>query len=341
MKYIFLVHSPITVLVANLIIEQEQLKREDIIFFTARGTKIKDEKYITYDFPYAETYDAIPQTRFFWISFRILNEFDKNLEKVIGLNNFKLYVPQNSIRGVELLVNHKQCKNFSIIEEGSASYYPFNYMNNLYGNFRRSFWDKIGYRNRIKEKYFYRPDYEKVYSITNEAFPGFRDKCILYIDKIKSALYDKFNNQAFLFYDNILLANNLQEGQVLKKLNEFLIQKQRFKKLFYKFHPNHTDAQKLEIRNLMHQNISLELEELDATFSGELLAINAKNLTFIVNLSSLGIYGVLFKHQVFSFSKWLCEVKIDSSLLYGNNSGYKEFLNAMPDIYKQHVYFLN
>ncbi len=303
MKHIFFVHSPITVLVSKLVIKEEKISADDVIFFTSRGTQIEKGQFQNYEFRYYD-YSDVPQTRNLLKCVMTLAMFDAYIKKIIGKTKFKCYVPQNTNRGIELLINSRQCISFSIIEEGAASYYPMEYPNNEYGNLRVSVWDWIGYMNRLKRKYFYRPDYEKVYGLTEESFPDFRDRIILSWQKLKSNAYNRFHGHAFLIYDDIIVKSILEDGNILKGVNEFLKTKDNFNKLYYKFHPRHTEEQKSDMRELMQQELTIELEELPANFSIELMAVNAQNLTFIINLSSLGFYAAFFEHKVFSYALW-------------------------------------
>lgn len=340
MKYLFFIHSQITLLVARLIIEQEHIRRSDAVFLLSRGVQLEDNEIATFDFPFAKNTDSIPQTRNLLACLKTLKQFDAFLLRVTEGNQFICYVPQNSIRALELMINSKRCKGFCIMEEGAASYSKLEDLNREYGSLRRSFWDQVGYLGRIGRRFFYRPDYIKVYGITPEAFPGFRDKVFLSTQLLQRTDSQKMNNKTVLIYDDIIISDILIKSRVLSEIASFLKSYNNAGELYYKFHPMHSEAEKQSIRELMKEQISLDLIELENNFSIEMLAASARDLTFIVNLSSLGLYASFFGHKVFSFAELLKEYPVDRELLYGKTITYGDFIRSMPEPFLKKVTFL-
>jgi|GEM_PF-2041070 hypothetical protein len=341
MKHVFYIHSQITLLIAKLIIEQLDLNKSDVIFLLNRGIKVKDPDLAAIDVPFESDTKYIPQTRNIVKCFQVLNDVDSFIEEVTGYNNYACYVPQNTIRFLELMINSKKCKFFSIMEEGAASYYKFDEINKEYGAVRGSIWDKIGYRGRIGKKYFYRPDYKNVFGITEESFPGYRDKILLSVDSLRTNAQAEMDNQTILIYDDIIVSHLLNESKILVGVNSFLKEYNDCQVLFYKFHPMHNEDEKRKMRKEMSEQLSMRLVEIEDHVSIEVMAAQSKNLTFIVNLSSLGLYASFFGHKVFSYAVSLKDFEVGPDLLYGKNLNYGEFIKRMPPIFSQKVTFLH
>jgi len=116
MKHIFTIHSSLTFLVAYVIIEYLQLKKDSIILISSN--------YI----PPIDRYRVVPSfseiNTGFLKKIRTLNvpkNHDRYIDKITNEDTFTAYIDLMSYYQ-KILVTHKNCKRFHFFEEGNSAY---------------------------------------------------------------------------------------------------------------------------------------------------------------------------------------------------------------------------
>src|SRR5215217_5951190 len=125
MKHLFYIHSYVTFLASIKVIKYLKLKHEDCVFVIHRG-KVDDYQcpgirmvrfgYERYDI---ETYTLRYK---FWKNWKSINKLDKFVDDAVENSNFIFYTPQTFQSFLSLIVTHRRCKAYHIIEEGLGSY---------------------------------------------------------------------------------------------------------------------------------------------------------------------------------------------------------------------------
>ncbi len=154
MKFIFVVNSHITALSAKAVIAHEDIPEESIIVLTMRGACLKNTTIKHVEFIYPHIVNPVPQSRNIFHSRKVLKKFDSFIDTITNGEKFYCYVNHNMARNTELMLTHPACAGFSILEEGAAAYNSQDYFNKKYARRFPSFWDWIGYKNRIRRRYF-------------------------------------------------------------------------------------------------------------------------------------------------------------------------------------------
>ncbi|WP_377482949.1 hypothetical protein [Pontibacter toksunensis] len=240
-----------------------------------------------------------------------------------------------------MFISHKNCKGFSLLEEGIASYYTLDKVNTEIcpsGNSTDFF--KIllflNYRGRLTpQKWFYDTGYEHVYGMSEASFPGFERKVRL--------PFPFYNNLPMPGFGHILVLDATAEYGVttlkstLSALAEALqyVAKRGVGKLWVKYHPdqaNSVDTRKRYEQVFKEHSQFLKVEEVPQHVSLEFVAGNTNNTgtVFYVFLSSVGLYAGLCGRKVYSFA----------SCMYRFDLQYEQRVQRLPDVFKENVKFL-
>src|SRR5215217_871201 len=125
MKHLFYIHSHITFLASIKSINFLKLDYTDCVFIIHRG-KIDDYKFskvkmveFIYNHHNIETYTI---SKKFWKNWKKLDKLDEFINIAISNNYFTFYTPHTYASFLALIVTHKKCKGYNIIEEGLGSY---------------------------------------------------------------------------------------------------------------------------------------------------------------------------------------------------------------------------
>ncbi|MBA2500484.1 MAG: hypothetical protein H0V30_12215 [Chitinophagaceae bacterium] len=313
MKYLFVINSHITTLSAKAVIAHENIPHEDVIILTMRGAGIKDIDLKHVEFIYPHIVNPVPQTRNIFKSWKVLNEFDRFIDKITGGEKFYCYVNHNMARNTELMVNHPFCTGFSILEEGGAAYNTMDFFDKKYSRKRPSFWDLLGYRNRIRRRYFYRPDYDKVYAVTPKAFPGFRNKVVLKdVFSSDNIAYKEFDKARIIVFDGIIISGLIDMESFLIGMRKFIALSftKNEDSIYYRFHPAQPPEERKRISDVL-SCYDINFVQLPDEIVLEELIMVAKNLTMYFNFSTISIYANMLGHKCYSFSEILAGVSAD------------------------------
>ncbi|RPD45526.1 polysialyltransferase family glycosyltransferase [Paracnuella aquatica] len=336
MKHLFVINSHITALCALSIIELRKLQIDEVVILTMRGAKLKDTRFKHVDFIYPHIVNPIPQTRNVLKARKVLKEFDIFIAKITEGKEFYCYVNHNMARNTELMINHPLCNGFSIMEEGAAAYNSADFFKKKYSNRSPSIWDRVGYKNRIRKRYFYRPDYDNVYAVTSLAFPGFENKIVL--EKILSngdSSYSKYNNTNILVFDGAVTLEMIDIESFIEGLERFLsnVFNNDMATVFYKFHPVQPTDERLVFEKYFASKKTINFIKLpDEAILEEMISV-AKNLKMYFNVSTISIYANALGHQCYSFSNILCSIsKIFSDKIKDMNDVLKRSTIQVEDI---------
>ncbi|MCI5055313.1 polysialyltransferase family glycosyltransferase [Phaeodactylibacter sp.] len=323
MKHIFCVHSPITYLLATLIINSKKLSNNDVILLV---------KKIKLDFGNIQSFMAFESTaRSVLKKIIYLNEpraFDNYITSITQKEKFTAYVPLMDVYH-RLLVTHSNCVNFNFIEEGMMSYRKSTQLNHLYRNYKFSLRHSIlnnprevkksiiyilrGWTLRILEMPFTYEAYAHLkgvefYSISPEAYPiaSMEKKIVL---PLKSSPTMNALAKGILLTEPSLIwleDNYAENNGIAIKVYEKAIEQSlsRVKKkfpqhqIYLKLRPSTTIKDSPVARILDSKNISFLKIDDDVVLEA-LMAIN-KNLTFIGNVSSALFYAKQMGHSSWS-----------------------------------------
>jgi hypothetical protein len=332
MKHVFYIHSPVTYLVSKAIIDYAKLDNKQILFLKSRGIEV-DDKFKSELWPYTFNPQSFPTHLNIFKSFFKLKMFDEHVERVTDGQKFVLYLPQTSWRHAQLLISHKNCHHYNVIEEGLGSYRSKTYMEENWPNNALNIFDKLSYFNRIKDTKFIREDYSNLYGLSEESFPQYERKLVLKNFSIKNKNYTYYENSVILVFDAVSVYNLTDLNFHLSAVDHLLSKKGlgHFDKYFFKLHPAQlSTVEEKKFKDLLSSNKNYHFEELPINISLEEVALCAKNVNFYVNISSVGLYASIFNAKVYSYSYMI-------SML---DPSYENVIKTLPDVYIKNVSFL-
>lgn len=344
MKHLFYIHSYITYHVALEVISYHKLNHMDCVLMYGR-------KFVPLDPPAAIQHVDLPFShhpinsfaveRVYWKGWKKLRKFDVFVQELTNGDKFKLYTNQTGIDFIRLFISHRQCRGFSFLEEGVASYYTLKKINteicpsgSSTGFFKLLL--LLNFRGRLSlEKCFYDSGYEHAYALSDASFPGFERKVKL--------PFPFHNNLPMPEYGYILVLDATAEYGVtsvesalhaLEETLQFLIKK-GISMLWVKYHPDQANSEKVKkLYEHVFQRHSefLIIEEVSQHVSLEFLAGNVNNSTtvFYIFLSSVGLYAGLCGREVYSFASYIAK----------HDEQYKQRVLRLPDAFKEKVKFL-
>lgn len=344
MKHLFYIHSYITYYVGLGVIKYHNLDHADCVLMYGRKFKplhsLADIQQVDLPFTHHPV-NSFAVDRMFWRGWGKLNKFDSFVKKLAKEDKFHLYTNQTGMDFIRLFISHKQCKGYSFLEEGVASYFKLAQVNSEIHPSGSStvFFRillKLNFRGRLSpEKWFYNSVYDFVYGLSEDSFPGFERKVILTLPFYNSNLMPDYGHILVLDADPEYGFTSI--SSVLKALEEGLLYLigTSVKKLWVKYHPEQASSCKAkQPYEQVFEKYSgkLKIEEVPQHVSLEFVAGNANNskTVFYVFLSSSGLYAGLCGREVYSFA----------SYMYRFDPQYEQRVQRLPDAFKENVKFL-
>jgi hypothetical protein len=343
MKHIFTVHSPITFLLAFLIVRHEKLNSRDVVIISAN-----------YKLPitFGNVIPAFSDVYKTWFSkigsFNVGGAFDKYLNNIIGNERFYAYIDiMHNYQ--KLLVTHKQCEGFHFFEEGTDSYILAHTLKDftrtaVSDNFRNTkLSDSIkevirtlrGYTSGFHSLPYHSQSYQydrnrKYFCLSEFCYPGVPD----YQKVVVKPLF--FQEELAILSSNVKLINSIIlveetypdnygisdiEYKEMLSLSLDKLNNKRELRLYLKLRP----AKNIQDSRLAHllEELSVSYDVLPHGALAEGVFLNAKNLKVIGFVSSLLLYAQIFGHEAFSM---LNRLESRPMSRFDSISGFKELV---------------
>jgi hypothetical protein len=341
MKHIFFVHSHITYLVSCGVIKREAIDKSNCAFVVDRSYRIPTGKFVSYDFPFQTYPEHFGVHRKFWVGWYKLMKLDRFILIACSRENYIFYFPKTDFGFFGLVISHKLCKGFSIIEEGLVAYWEksiFDHNNPVKKlPVHRRLLMSLNYFYRMPTlKYSFDPRYINIYCVSDFAFRGYDRKVVLDLNfetHSEQIINDSTQANVLVFdaiveYSIVTLANFLSALERLLKA----LASNSVTHMYFKFHPQQyvTPESANQIRKVFANFAGLmEFRELADTISLELLAVQLKP-NFYVNTSSVGVYAALFGCTVYSYAYFIIDAE----------PAYQKIIDKLPDIFREKIMFL-
>lgn len=309
MKHLFYIHSHITKKISKQIIKTKDLHKDSIFVFPSRYESLSEYKTVNnIDKIYALNYS----TWKFYVNYFNILKADYFVSNLCDKDYFHLYLPQTRMPWIMMLMSHKLCAGFSLIEEGMASYYTKQAMENKYLGTNENLTKSLYSMFRLGKNDFFRDGYTKVYGLSQDSFPGFPRKEIIDIDFSNKKLEFEFtDDDCILVCETVAYFNKEKSTVYIAGFVMCLkILQKKYKNVYFKLHPKQYNSwESLFFKNLIYEYFS-EATEIPRNCSLEEIAATFQGIDFIVNLSSVGLYAGRLGNKVFSFSNILAKLGV-------------------------------
>lgn len=316
--HVFLVHSSITFIITREIIRAKNIKKEDVVLLADRNFDVQKycDNYRVVNFRY--NWQSNPFIKSFnpLYILRTLRSFDKHIFDITKGQNYFVYLPHTHNTIYQVLTTHPKCEGFFYIEEGTLSFLTKEELPDTLRAVSTSFLMRLIYLFRIKSRQeAFHGDYRGAYYITPGAFPEFekKEQLELYIEN--SNQFETFNDAHIVVFDpaskyNLTTSQAYLHG--IHSLFEYFVRNNK-PVVYFKLHPEHLkkgDEDALVYKRMMRdfsEQSDIKFLELSQDVSLEELAIFAKNVTFYINVSSVGIYAKRYNQRVITFANKISE----------------------------------
>jgi len=262
---------------------------------------------------------------------------DQIVSEIAG-GEFHLYAPYTHFEEVRMLLSHRLCSGFSIVEEGLMSYLTPDQMEKMVTPTTPSLGQKIKCLGRLGTYSFYRDGYETLYATNDKAFPERGNKEILDVE-----LGGEKGNQGIGREDCVLVLESLTHygketscRYVLSMSAAVGILEDRYEKIHYKMHPESYGNWQEDTMRAVLRRSACPTREIDRSASIDDIAIGSP-ADVVVDLSSVGLYSGMFSDgTVYSFHDILstanrtdCDQKPASAV--------SNIADCVPDVFWEHV----
>jgi hypothetical protein len=262
---------------------------------------------------------------------------DRIVSEIAG-GEFHLYVPYTHFEEVRMLLSHRLCSGFSIVEEGLMSYLTPDQMEKMVTPMTPSLGQKIKCLGRLGEYSFYREGYETLYATNEQAFPGRQSKEVLDVqfgEGEEGAEIGK--DECILVLDSLTHYEKEKACTYVLSLSAALdVLEERYEKIHYKLHPDSYGTWQADAMEAALGRLECPVREIDRSASIEDVAIGSP-ADVVVDLSSVGLYcGIFSDGAVYSFHDILstadrtdCDQKPASAV--------SNIADCVPDVFWEHV----
>jgi hypothetical protein len=310
MHHCFFAHSFITYLVGRLVANQLGLSREDQTIICARGfIPNPSDEDICIHTKLDTAGEDFPSYLKFYKGRKKMKAFDALLNGRIHGRPFKFYTFSKWHRYNQIVFGMKNCLGEAILEEGLNSYgsvkYNAKYLKFPISRYAR-FWNALNYDHRIRRRGFVDLDSE-FYCLFENCFPDAIHKHLVLDSDVAIKICSE---QALEIPENaVILVHEWGYGYNWKHLRQYtslimhLIEKQRVKSLYHKYHPVHT-KEAMEYFSATLAKAGISAIELPKSVPLEYYAFNPKPYKFLGLNSSVLHYARMFQkevHTVFDF----------------------------------------
>ncbi len=311
---VFFIHSNITYLSSLAIIEAKNIQNPKLIF----GRNFKSSFFVnSYEKVYlSEKVDFLSKIPtygkflLFFSYFSSIQLFNKILKTVTKNNSFTCYIPHTKNFLMQLLINHKNCIAYNILDEGLLSYTtnqsfikktnPY-YTENKIGIFIKylkflNHFNKSDYYNYSKKSY----NFLYLFFIQNTVTKKVK---LLKLPKFETTNHNLniLNDKTIFILDDYDSNNFIPKTVYLKALVE-VFTKFKLTKAFIKTHPATKDKNEV-LALLKSKNIVATL--IDDTIPIEVLLVCGKNISIYGFFSSLLFYASIFNQKSYSLLGYL------------------------------------
>lgn len=329
MKHVFVIHSPITYLVALSTVESLKLEYTEVMFI-CDGFYLPHNKISITDLN-AQYSRKNAVLRVFSIikKFNKTSVLDRMIDEFVGTSLFIAYVPV--MRFVEkTVITHKKCSHFNFIEEGLAHYYKGETLVSLSVESSRdnwrwsitntSLWKEMffnmlttirGYNFRLRTLPFSYSCYVNFsnitfYGITESAFPMAHSHN-KHLVKVPSGI--NLNTVSFNFDDRLIWVGdngvdyyNYSSDLYLQGMEKGLIaylKKREITEIYVKFHRGESQQMR-KSQEQMFLAHGIRARIIPDDFILEISLMDAKNVTLCGVYSSLLFYANVMGHETFT-----------------------------------------
>jgi len=335
MKHLFYIHSNITYLLSKAIIQYHEIIDKDIVIIKNRGVILSIDDMNKYPVYSISDLPSLDNHINFLKSWSKLIQYEEFIRKAVNNEKYFIYVPLTMLRGIQILINNRNCEGFSIMEEGTDSYLLQDKLLEQHPTRKIKITEKIGYLGKVKNNYYIQGDYKNVYGISKKSFPDYKRKITL------NNVFDFNSSYSNHSYDHILILDAVSVyGDIKLEDHLYSIEKtmrylmdRKIKKIFYKYHPAQFGTIEIDRFEKLFFKFKdqISLVKIPNDIIIEELLINNKKITFYVNVSSLGMYAKEFGHNVYSFANFIIE----------KCPAYKKIFEIYPEYYIDNIQYLN
>ncbi|NQX82437.1 MAG: hypothetical protein HRT66_10645 [Flavobacteriaceae bacterium] len=315
MKYIFHIHSNINLLASVLIVENEKIKRKDVLFLLARGVKT-DFEVNKEDIPaevYYHSFNVLKElkTLQFLKNSKIVEKIDDLIKGFINGDDFIYYCPNSRGPLYRAFFSHDKCSGVNYIEDGMDAYLS---REGLLNKFPKKvpahirlfdatlgilpvFCNKrLGYMKGELYSNIKKNNTSNIYSLSDKAF---KNQINENIEVLKIGYKSHYNYD--YKWSNVFVFDAVVEQKVVKE-KDFYSFVNWFCSTYYndvnetlaiKFHPHQGETEISQILKIFEKN-KIETKVISNDVSMEVVfMINKKTKVFGIG-SSLLLYASLF-----------------------------------------------
>ena len=325
MKHIFLVHSSITYLMALSVICKEKLQISDIRILSFRNVGFP--KVV----PILCSENEMKNGR----RWNYVKNFDKIIGEIAEGEKYDAYIPSMS-DNARLLVTNALCREFHIIEEGTASYITEMDKETLGYEYRMQDWRCNSLLDKIKvlkdavsviirgmtmklqtlsvHTMLYAPFENHIFYACNEhAFPYAANRKIV---SLRNELTEKIKPAHNLSSSYIWVSSDItrdyqnkkdQISALYEKLLSAYFKSHNEKPIYIKFHQFESEQSKEWTYRLFHKIGKSPIVLPDCTIM-EMELLNCQDVTMIGDFSSLLLYNQILGHHSVSLVKPLSRI---------------------------------
>lgn len=338
MIHLFYVHSHITYIISKLIIAQNDLHEDEVVFAVARGYEINDDVIIldlNNYFNYLETKSRLEKV----LGIRgAIKKIDDELQVVLSKRLFVAYLPQFNHSIFQILSSNQFCKQTVLLEEGLTSYKNDKNLYEKNRDFIKKFISFLYSKRFVPQNSHYYPfparKFKYSICLDEECFPYYKGtkKHVLRFNRNSFAKYfNRLEDGASVFLlDAFMERTGISKSKYFDILRKTLDKKIGHNKLFLKFHPVQSEGIRNDTLVFIRENFNFkEVVLLDDKSIMEIEFLKLNNLTVIGIHSSLLFYAKKAGHTVFSGIKYTTEdTKINNYINHIMDSSQKEkFMN--------------
>lgn len=314
MKYLFYVHSGITLQVSLKLIEAEQIQHKDCVFIIARFRPDNIPPNISVCF-IEEYFDVVKDFDVSLFIFKPLMKtilFIRLLKNLTDRSFFKAYIPQHSLNIINIITNSKSCMSFSYLEEGTMSYIPVSSHHLTNKLIKRSsvlidILFELAFLGKVpREKELFLLGHSKLncfYAISKYCFPD--------ITEHKKILDLPFEHVECSEVNNVLVVEPYVECGLLSfeqyklcliKFFDFFDQ-EGVNSFHFKYHPKQSIEIKELLTELLVNRTAIEIKD---NIILENVMFTHKPSIYHIN-SSIGLYGNLMNCKIYSLIQYVEE----------------------------------
>ncbi len=332
MKHLFIVHSSITWLVTQKIMENEQLPPADCVILTDRNMPIPPGEYPGFDISKMELYDLKWREIKYFFSHGRQNRVQlKEIDHIISTvcpeeESFHFYLPHHRDLRYWAFNTHPQCKQFFYTEEGTMSYWgtrPHPTIPQYHGwqwemkRFILTLSHNWYLQNRapalLRSFYPQHPKYGGAYGLSKLAFPGLPKLHVLPLPFTHLPEWE--DTQHVLVFGPYVEFGEFPQKvrlRVTRELFTYFV-KRRITNVCVKFHPSQFSKKKNleQLKALINEySDRIQFTEIPQEVSLENIAYSSESDFYLVT-SSVAIYAALCGNRVISYAQQILKYHLE------------------------------